>query len=70
LLLPLLDGCKANIEHPTSNIQMHIEPDPLPTGHAGIAARLKKGPTIHSSAWIVPAATVIGDVTLAEESSV
>jgi carbonic anhydrase/acetyltransferase-like protein (isoleucine patch superfamily) len=49
---------------------MHIEPDTLPTGHAGIAARLKKGPTIHSSAWVVPAATVIGDVTLEEESSV
>jgi carbonic anhydrase/acetyltransferase-like protein (isoleucine patch superfamily) len=50
--------------------QMHIEPDSLPTGHAGIAARLKKGPTVHSSAWIVPGATVLGDVTLAEESSV
>jgi gamma-carbonic anhydrase len=49
---------------------MHIEPDLLPAGHAGIAARLKKGPTIHSSAWIVAEATVIGDVTLAEESSV
>src|SRR6266568_3911051 len=49
---------------------MHIDPDPLPTGHSGIAARLKKGPTIHPSAWIVPGATVIGDVALAEESSV
>src|SRR6059036_1496966 len=49
---------------------MHIEPDSLPTGHAGILARLKKGPTMHSSAWVVPGATVIGDVTLAEESSV
>jgi carbonic anhydrase/acetyltransferase-like protein (isoleucine patch superfamily) len=49
---------------------MHIEPDTLPTGHAGIAARLKKGPTIHSSAWVVSGATVIGDVTLEEESSV
>jgi len=49
---------------------VHIEPDSLPTGHAGIPARLKKGPTIHSSAWIVPGATVLGDVTLAEESSV
>ncbi len=44
--------------------------DSLPTGHAGIDARLKKGPTLHPSAWIVPGATVIGDVTLAEESSV
>jgi gamma-carbonic anhydrase len=49
---------------------MHIEPDTLPTGHAGVAARLKKGPTIHSSAWVVPGSTVIGDVTLEEESSV
>src|SRR5207249_7308569 len=49
---------------------MHIEPDSLPTGHAGIAARLKEGPTIHPTAWIVPGATIIGDVTLEEESSV
>jgi len=49
---------------------MHVEPDSLPTGHAGIAVRLRKGPTIHSSAWVVPGATVVGDVTLAEESSV
>ncbi len=49
---------------------MHIESDTLPTGHAGIAARLKKGPTIHSSAWIVPGATVLGDVILEKESSV
>jgi gamma-carbonic anhydrase len=49
---------------------MHIEPDVLPTGHAGIAARLEKCPTIHSSAWVVPGATVIGDVILEEESSV
>jgi carbonic anhydrase/acetyltransferase-like protein (isoleucine patch superfamily) len=49
---------------------MHIDPDPLTTGHSGITARLKKGPTIHPSAWIVPGATVVGDVTLAEQSSV
>src|ERR1051325_3937407 len=48
---------------------MHIEADTLPTGHEGIAARLKKGPTIHSSAWVVPGATVLGDVILEEESS-
>src|SRR5436189_4443010 len=48
---------------------MDLEPDTLPTGHVGIAARLKKGPTIHSSAWVVPGATVIGDVRLEEESS-
>src|SRR5438045_9654796 len=49
---------------------MHIDPDPLTTGHSGITSRLKKGPTIHPTAWIVPGATVIGDVTLEEESSV
>ncbi|HEU0208092.1 MAG TPA: gamma carbonic anhydrase family protein [Candidatus Udaeobacter sp.] len=49
---------------------MHIEPDSIPTGHNGIVARLKKHPTIHSSAWVVPGATVIGDVILEEESSV
>jgi carbonic anhydrase/acetyltransferase-like protein (isoleucine patch superfamily) len=49
---------------------MHIDPDPLLTGHPGIAARLKKGPTIHPSAWVVPGATLVGDVVLAEESSV
>jgi gamma-carbonic anhydrase len=49
---------------------MHIEPDTLSTGHPGIAARLQKGPTIHSSAWVVPGATVLGDVILEEESSV
>lgn len=49
---------------------MHIEADSLPTGHAGILPRLKKGPTIHSSAFVVPGATVVGDVILEEESSV
>jgi carbonic anhydrase/acetyltransferase-like protein (isoleucine patch superfamily) len=49
---------------------MHIEPDSLPTGHAGLLPRLKKGPTIHSSAFVVPGATVVGDVILEEESSV
>ena len=49
---------------------MHLHPDSLPTGHPGIAARLKKGPTIHSSAWVVPGATVLGDVILEEESSI
>src|SRR2546423_15369630 len=49
---------------------MPTEPNPLQTAHAGITARLKKGPTIHSSAWVVPGATVIGDVILEEESSV
>jgi gamma-carbonic anhydrase len=49
---------------------VHLESDSLPTGQAGIAARLEKGPTIHSSAWVVPGATVMGDVVLEEESSV
>jgi carbonic anhydrase/acetyltransferase-like protein (isoleucine patch superfamily) len=49
---------------------MHIETDSLPTGTAGIVPRLTKGPSIHSSAWVVPGATVLGDVILEEESSV
>jgi carbonic anhydrase/acetyltransferase-like protein (isoleucine patch superfamily) len=49
---------------------MNSDRDTLPTGHAGIDARLRKGPTIHPTAWIVPSATVVGDVTLEEESSV
>ena len=49
---------------------MNPDPDPLSVGHAGIDARLKKGPTIHPTAWIGPGATVVGDVTLEEESSV
>src|SRR6266571_3236020 len=49
---------------------MHIEPDSLPTGHDGIVPRLQQGPTIHSSAWVVSGATVLGDVVLEEESSV
>ncbi|MGZ5023716.1 MAG: gamma carbonic anhydrase family protein, partial [Chthoniobacterales bacterium] len=32
--------------------------------------RLQLGPRIHPSAFVVPGATVVGDVTLAEESSV
>src|SRR3984893_7133158 len=51
-------------------MSMSLDPDPLPTGHPGIAARLRKAPTIHPTAWVVPGATVIGDVTLEEESSV
>ena len=49
---------------------MNIEPDSQSTGHDGIVPRLQKGPTIHSSAWVVPGATVLGDVILEEESSV
>src|SRR5438874_10402738 len=50
--------------------KMNVDPHNLPTGHSGIDARLKKGPTIHPSAWVMPGATVIGAVTLKEESSV
>jgi carbonic anhydrase/acetyltransferase-like protein (isoleucine patch superfamily) len=60
----------SHAEFVVQHIPMHIEPDTLPTGHAGIAARLEKGPTMHSSAWVVPSATVLGDVVLEEESSV
>ncbi len=44
--------------------------DPLPTGLAGVAQRLKAGPRIHPSAFVAPGATVLGDVTLGEESSI
>lgn len=47
-----------------------ISQDTIPTGHAGIDQRLKLGPRVHPTAWVVPGATVIGDVTLGEESSV
>ena len=47
-----------------------IPVDTLPTGHAGIAARLRLGPRLHPSAFVVPSATVVGDVTLGENSSV
>jgi carbonic anhydrase/acetyltransferase-like protein (isoleucine patch superfamily) len=51
-------------------MKFSISPDPVPVGHAGIDARLKLGPRIHPSAYVVPTATVIGDVTLMEGSSV
>ena len=67
-LLPCERGldvpCSVLIVECTSN-QIHC-----PTGHDGIVPRLQKGPTIHSSAWVVPGATVLGDVILEEESSV
>src|SRR5256884_7522596 len=47
-----------------------IPADSIPVGHAGIDARLKLGPRIHPTAYVVPNATIIGDVTLMEESSV
>jgi gamma-carbonic anhydrase len=49
---------------------MNIAADPLPTGHAGMVQRLQLGPRIPPSAWIALNATVVGDVSLGEESSV
>lgn len=49
---------------------MNVQPDPFPTGHAGIDARLRLGPRLHPSVWIAPHATVVGDVTIEEEASV
>jgi gamma-carbonic anhydrase len=49
---------------------MNVQPDPLPPGHAGIGARLRQGPRLHPTAWVAPGATLVGDVTLEEESSV
>src|SRR5438477_12966064 len=51
-------------------MKFSISPDPIPGGHAGIDARLELGPRIHDTAYVVPGATVVGDVTLMEESSV
>ena len=47
-----------------------LETDPIPSGLAGVAARLKRGPRVHPSAFVAPGAVVVGDVTLGEESSV
>jgi carbonic anhydrase/acetyltransferase-like protein (isoleucine patch superfamily) len=44
--------------------------DPLPTGVAGIAERLERGPRVHPGVFLAPGAIVVGDVTLLEESSV
>ncbi len=49
---------------------MNIPADPIPTGHAGMQQRLQLGPRIHPTAFVVPNATVVGDVSLGEESSV
>lgn len=49
---------------------MNLPLDPFPTGIAGVEQRLKRGPQIEGTAWIAPNATVIGDVTLMEYSSV
>ncbi len=48
----------------------HLPPDPLPTGLAGVAERLRRGPRLDPSAFVVPQATVVGDVTLDAEASV
>ena len=45
-------------------------PGPTPTGLEGVAARLQRGPRIHPTAFVVPGATVVGDVTLEADSSV
>jgi carbonic anhydrase/acetyltransferase-like protein (isoleucine patch superfamily) len=49
---------------------LEIPPDTLPTGPTGLEQRLALGPRIHPSAFVVPNATVVGDVTLHEESNV
>lgn len=47
-----------------------IERDPIATGLAGVAERLRLGPRVETSAWIAPTAAIIGDVTVMEEASV
>jgi carbonic anhydrase/acetyltransferase-like protein (isoleucine patch superfamily) len=49
---------------------MNLPPDPFPTGLAGVPERLARGPQIDPSAWVAANATIIGDVTLMEHSSV
>lgn len=44
--------------------------DNLPTGIAGVAERLRIGPRIHPTAFVAPGATIVGDVTLRDETSV
>jgi len=44
--------------------------DDIPTGVAGIARRLALGPRLHPSVYVAPGATILGDVTIAEEASV
>lgn len=61
-----LDIERSTLNH---NAEMNVGLHNLRTGHAGIDARLKRGPAIHPTAWVMPGATVIGDVTLEEESS-
>ncbi len=51
-------------------MKFSILKDPIPVGHEGIAQRLRLSPHIHETAYVAPNATVIGDVTLMEESSV
>src|SRR6476661_1373990 len=58
------------LRDPVAHMKFSIPPDSIPGGHAGMDARLKRGPRIHPTACVVPGATVIGDVTLMEESSV
>ena len=48
---------------------MNVLPDDFPTGHAGIDARLQKGPQIHPTAWVVPGANIVGDVTLEQNQA-
>jgi carbonic anhydrase/acetyltransferase-like protein (isoleucine patch superfamily) len=49
---------------------MRISADPFPTGLAGVAASLARGPYLAPSAYVAPGATLVGDVTLGDESSV
>lgn len=47
-----------------------VAPDLIPTGLAGVTQRLQLGPRVAPSAFVLPTATVVGDVTLGSESSV
>lgn len=55
-----LPGCLAPIVAPASGMDLAAQLDRF----------LDRSPAIHPTAWIAPSASVIGDVTLEEESSV
>ena len=57
-------------ENLTLVMPLDLPPDPFPSGLVGVPQRLSIGPRIHPGVFVAPDATVIGDVTLAEQSSV
>lgn len=65
-----LAASKSSCSFSACGLTMDIAADPLPTGVAGIPQRLALGARVHESVFVAPGATVVGDVTLSEGSSV